>query len=70
MKNPWTKKNPLMSMWLSGASTFANSVRAHATAQAKRQTSALMKKNERQVSDLWASMLTPKLVAKKRRERR
>jgi hypothetical protein len=27
MTNPWTKKNPLMSMWLSGASAVANRAR-------------------------------------------
>jgi hypothetical protein len=25
MKNPWTKKNPLLSMWLSGANAVAGS---------------------------------------------
>ena len=38
MKNPWTKKNPFMSMWLSGANAVAGSVRGHATAAAKRET--------------------------------
>ncbi len=28
MKNPWLKKNPFMSMWLSGANTVLNSARA------------------------------------------
>jgi hypothetical protein len=37
MTHPWLKKNPLMSLWLSGANTVAGSMRGHAAAQAKRQ---------------------------------
>lgn len=37
MSNPWLKKNPFMSMWLSGANRMAGTLRGHATAQAKRQ---------------------------------
>jgi hypothetical protein len=40
MKNPWTKKNPFLSMWLSGANAVAGSARGHATAAAKRGTTA------------------------------
>jgi len=37
MKNPWTKKNPFMSMWLSGANSAMGSARGHGTAAAKRE---------------------------------
>ncbi len=37
MANPWLKKNPFMSMWLSAANRVAGSLRSKATAQAKRQ---------------------------------
>ena len=40
MANPWLKKNPFMSMWLSTANRVAGSLRAKATAQAKRQVKA------------------------------
>ena len=40
MKNPWTKKNPFMSMWLSGANAVAGAARGQATAAAKAQTNA------------------------------
>ena len=30
MTNPWLKKNPFMSMWLSGANVVMNTARAHA----------------------------------------
>lgn len=40
MSNPWLKKNPFMSMWLS----MANRMSGQATAQAKRQISAAVTK--------------------------
>ena len=42
MSNPWLKKNPFMSMWLSGANRIAGTFRGHASAQAKRQVNAAM----------------------------
>ena len=46
MINPWMKKNPFMSMWLSGANTVAaharNQMQAHGT---------------RMVTDFWANAL-------------
>ncbi|NMG76252.1 hypothetical protein [Aromatoleum diolicum] len=44
MSNPWLKKNPLMSMWLSAANRIAGTMRGQATAQAKRQISAAVTK--------------------------
>lgn len=37
MSNPWLKKNPFMSMWLSQANRLAGMMRGQAAAQAKRQ---------------------------------
>ena len=36
MANPWMKKNPLMSLWLSAANRVAGSVRGQVAAQARR----------------------------------
>jgi hypothetical protein len=44
MPNPWLKKNPFMSLWLSGANRIAGTMRGHATAQAKRQIRAAVTK--------------------------
>jgi len=44
MSNPWLKKNPFMSMWLSAANRMAGTLRGQATAQAKRQISAAVTK--------------------------
>lgn len=42
MANPWLKKNPFMSMWLSTANRVAGSLRGQATAQANRQVKAVI----------------------------
>jgi hypothetical protein len=58
MKNPWTKKNPFMSMWLSSANAVVGSTRGRATVAAKRET-----------ANFWTAALTqPK--PKKRKARR
>jgi len=40
MGNPWLKKNPFLSMWLSAANRVAGTLRGHATGQARRQVKA------------------------------
>lgn len=69
LKNPWLKKNPLLSMWLSGANRIAGSVRGHATAQAKRQVAATAKKASTETARLWTDALTGSRPAKKRKRR-
>lgn len=59
MKKPWLKKNPLMSMWLSGANTVLGTARGKATAQARREVSAF-----------WSAALTPPTAKRKPRRRR
>ncbi|WP_428826518.1 hypothetical protein ACLIKD_20725 [Azonexus sp. IMCC34842] len=44
MANPWLKKNPFMSMWLSTANRVAGTLRGQATAQAKRQINTAVTK--------------------------
>lgn len=40
MANPWLKKNPLASIWLSAANRVAGAMRGHVTAQVRRQLKA------------------------------
>ena len=44
MSNPWLRKNPFMSLFLSGANRIAGTVRCQATAQARRQINAAVSK--------------------------
>ncbi len=37
MNNPWTKKNPFLSMWLSGANAIGGAARSQAAASIQRE---------------------------------
>ena len=67
MANPWTKKNPLLSMWLSGANAVAGKARSAGAAEAKRQQTSLAK----QTASFWSGGLLgatkPKAKPKRRR---
>ena len=54
MKNPWTSKNPFMSLWLSGANKVANAARGQATAAVKRETQSAVKQGTRNWFDFWS----------------
>jgi hypothetical protein len=43
MANPWTKKNPLLSLWLSAANTWAGAARGAMTAAARREVARATK---------------------------
>ena len=60
MANPWTKKNPLLSMWLSGANALAGKARSAGAAEAKRQQSSLAKQTARLWSGAWLAETKPK----------
>jgi hypothetical protein len=69
MKNPWTKKNPFMSMWLSGANAVIGSARGRAAAESKRQSKAVVTEGTKQFVDLWTGAMAPPDKAKRRRSR-
>lgn len=68
MSNPWTKKNPLMSMWMSAANRVAGSARAQVTAAAKRESAAAQADIGKQMVQFWTGG-TAKPTAKKRTRR-
>lgn len=71
MKNPWIKKNPYMSMWLSGANAVAGSARSRAAAEGKRQAATMMTTSAKQIVDFWSGvLLTPSSPKKRKRKRR
>ena len=67
MANPWTKKNPLMSMWLSAANKAVGSARGQATAAAKRQVATAQTDAARQIIDFWSGGLSKPTPRKKTR---
>ena len=67
MANPWTKKNPFMSMWLSSANSVMGSARAKATAAAKRQVASAQADATKQVLDFWSGKAAVPTARKKSR---
>jgi hypothetical protein len=66
MRNPWTTKNPFMSVWLSSANRILGSARGYATAAAKREVSTAQTQMAKQVIDFWSG----KTSTPKKRKRR
>lgn len=53
MKNPWLKKNPFMSMWLSGANAMLGAARGQMTAEANRQMRAISRTAAQKTAEFW-----------------
>jgi hypothetical protein len=62
MANPWLKKDPFMSMWLSAANRVAGTVRSQATAEVKRLVKAVITET--------LSPVAPKAIPKRKRMRK
>ena len=58
MSNPWLKKNPLMSMWMSGANAVMGAARSRATAEGKRQA-ATLSHGTSELARFWTNALVP-----------
>jgi hypothetical protein len=58
MRNPWIKKNPFMSMWMSGANAVWGAARSRATAEGKRQAATMMSHDAKEVARFWSNALT------------
>lgn len=70
MPSPWTKKNPAMSLFLSGTNAWAGAARAAWMREARRQQARAMNAGAKLVNDLWASALTPPASGRKTAKRR
>ena len=69
MSNPWLKKNPFMSMWLSGANSVANSARGRIAAEARRQSSTAINKATQDMFALWTGGLSGAARPKPKKKR-
>ena len=68
MSNPWLKKNPILSMWLSGANAVAGAARGRARSNAKRSATTVTRQASAAVANAWlAPFSAPKPRRKKRR---
>ncbi|HEX7501091.1 MAG TPA: hypothetical protein VF524_12415 [Polyangia bacterium] len=66
MSNPWLKKNPFMSMWLSGANSVTNAARGRITAEAKRQANAAISRATSDMVSAWTGVTTAPSSKRKR----
>jgi hypothetical protein len=69
MSNPWLKKNPFMSMWLSGANSVASRARGQVAAEAKRQSASVANNAVSDMFGFWTSAMTPTPAPKRKRKR-
>ncbi len=71
MTNPWPKKNPFLSMWMSGANRVVGTARAHATAAIKREASQAARSatsvGTKQMLDFWSATMSAPTPAKDKR---
>ena len=66
MANPWLKKNPLMSIWLSSANRVAGSVRGQVTAEVKRQAALATQQATADAFKFWSGVPSTPIKRKKR----
>lgn len=73
MANPWLKKNPFMSLWLSSANRVAGSVRGQVAAEAKRQATSAAQQAANDMVKFWTAAATgtatPAAPARRRKAR-
>jgi hypothetical protein len=69
MSNPWLKKNPFMSAWLSGANKVAHTARGRVAAEAKRQSATAMTRASNEMLSAWTDALTGGTGPKRKRRR-
>ncbi|MBV9748763.1 MAG: hypothetical protein JO157_08105 [Acetobacteraceae bacterium] len=70
MAIPWTRKNPAMSLFLSGANAWAGAARSVLTKEARRQQSIAMSAGAKQVATFWTAALMPLASGGKKAKRR
>jgi hypothetical protein len=69
MTNPWLKKNPFLSMWLSGANTVASSARGRIASEAKRQSTIAINKAVSEMFTTWTDAMVGSRAPKRRKKR-
>jgi len=67
MRNPWTTKNPMMSIWLSAANKAAGSARGQVAAATKRQLATTQADAARSVVDFWTGAAAKPATRRKTR---
>lgn len=66
--NPFSKKNPFMSLWLSGANKAASTGRGLFMAEARRQQASMLREANKAAADYWNGALKPKPSPRRRKK--
>jgi len=69
MKNPWLKKNPLLSMWLSNANAVTGAARSRIAAETHRQATAMLTKGMKQAAEFWSGGMVSHNPPKRKKKR-
>ncbi len=69
MSNPWLKKNPWLSMWMSGANTVASHARAQAKAETRRTVRPGHEGRGQLLDEAWFPNAAPPAAPKRKRRR-
>lgn len=64
------KKNPFMSLWLSGANKVAGAARGHFLAEARRQQARMTSAAHKAIVSFWSDALKPDPGRKQRKKRK
>ena len=70
MANPWTKKNPFLSLWLSSANAMTGKARSAGAAEASRQQTRLVDQATRFWTDAWFGTTKPKPATRRKSTRK
>lgn len=70
MSNPFTKKNPFISLWLSGANRVIGKTRNVVRAEARRQQVAAVTEATKAVTAFWSGFFSSASVGKQPKTRR
>jgi hypothetical protein len=69
MANPWTKKNPLPSMMLSGANAWAGAACGIMAARGERQQSSAVREGAKRATGFWTEATTGAAPKKRKKGR-
>jgi hypothetical protein len=67
MTNPWLKKNPLLSMWLSGANAVAGSARGRIASDVKRQSTIVVNGAASDMFTMWTDAVAASRAPKRKK---
>ena len=69
MRNPWIRKNPFLSMWLSGANAVAGTVRGKMAAHARKQMVSAVTESTKAATNFWLRALAPPKPRRRKKRR-